>query len=143
MACLLRPFAFHFYALLLLSIYEVDSNLSERNTGSRDLTLLSTDLRWCSVCNADLALSIAMTTCSTVLSCGLTPLNMLLYTYGTDSKGWTKIGRETASWPWDEKIVLKGVCFMAVAEQLGASHIFIKTLGLKSWICPHRGRNAT
>eukprot|EP00913_Durusdinium_trenchii_P022613 g21237.t1 len=23
-----------------------------------------------------------MTTCSTVLSCGLTPLNMLLYTYG-------------------------------------------------------------
>ncbi|CAK9002582.1 unnamed protein product [Durusdinium trenchii] len=37
---------------------------------------------WCSVCNADLALSIAMTTCSTVLSCGLTPLNMLLYTYG-------------------------------------------------------------
>lgn len=36
---------------------------------------------WCSVCNADLALSIAMTTCSTILSCGLTPLNMLLYSY--------------------------------------------------------------
>lgn len=36
---------------------------------------------WCSTCNADLALSIAMTTCSTILSCGLTPLNMLFYSY--------------------------------------------------------------
>ncbi|CAJ1355618.1 unnamed protein product [Effrenium voratum] len=36
---------------------------------------------WCSLFNADLALSIAMTSCSTFLSCALTPLNLYLYSY--------------------------------------------------------------
>jgi hypothetical protein len=34
---------------------------------------------WCSLSNADLALSVASTACSTVLSAALLPLNMLLY----------------------------------------------------------------
>lgn len=41
---------------------------------------------WCSLFNADLALSIAMTTCSTLASLVLTPLNLAIYTkaaYGT------------------------------------------------------------
>lgn len=34
---------------------------------------------WCSLCNADLALSVAMTTISTIASVGLLPLNILVY----------------------------------------------------------------
>jgi len=36
---------------------------------------------WCSTFNADLALSVAMTTVSSILSIGLLPANLLLYTY--------------------------------------------------------------
>jgi len=36
---------------------------------------------WCSTFNAELALSVAMTTISTVVSIGFLPLNLLLYTY--------------------------------------------------------------
>ncbi|KAG8459606.1 hypothetical protein KFE25_000962 [Diacronema lutheri] len=34
---------------------------------------------WCNVCNADLALSVAMTTVSTIFSVALLPLNILIY----------------------------------------------------------------
>jgi len=34
---------------------------------------------WCSLCNADLALSVAVTTASTLVSCGMLPLNLYLY----------------------------------------------------------------
>ena len=34
---------------------------------------------WCSVCNADLALSVAITTASTLVSCAALPLNLLIY----------------------------------------------------------------
>mmetsp|Transcript_65345 Transcript_65345/g.143274 ORF Transcript_65345/g.143274 Transcript_65345/m.143274 type:complete len:396 (+) Transcript_65345:78-1265(+) len=34
---------------------------------------------WCNLINADLALSVAMTTVSTVVSCGVLPLNIFLY----------------------------------------------------------------
>lgn len=43
---------------------------------------------WCSLLNADLALSVSMTTASTILSIGFLPANMLLYThaaYGNDT----------------------------------------------------------
>ena len=36
---------------------------------------------WCSLLNADLALSVSMTTASTILSVGFLPLNLLIYTY--------------------------------------------------------------
>lgn len=50
---------------------------------------------WCSTCNADLALSIAMTTVSTVVAILMLPVNMLIYvslTYGdTASSGATQL----------------------------------------------------
>mmetsp|Transcript_13934 Transcript_13934/g.37431 ORF Transcript_13934/g.37431 Transcript_13934/m.37431 type:complete len:773 (-) Transcript_13934:1507-3825(-) len=51
---------------------------------------------WCALCNADLALSVAMTTISTIASVGLLPLNMLVYvqaTYGRSVEiAWLNIG---------------------------------------------------
>jgi len=38
---------------------------------------------WCSLFNADLALSVAMTTCSTMVSIFFTPLNLFVWTYCT------------------------------------------------------------
>jgi sodium/bile acid cotransporter 2 len=50
---------------------------------------------WCSIMNADLALSIAMTTVSTVVSTGLMPLNLIIYTRAaysdTPSLSWSKL----------------------------------------------------
>lgn len=45
---------------------------------------------WCSLLNADLALSVSMTTASTLLSVGFLPLNLFMYThaaYGNDKNG--------------------------------------------------------
>ena len=36
---------------------------------------------WCSIFNADLGLSVSMTTASTILSIGFLPLNLFVYTY--------------------------------------------------------------
>lgn len=51
---------------------------------------------WCAISNADLALSVAMTTVSTIASIGLLPLNMLVYvnaSYNTDVQiAWLSIG---------------------------------------------------
>jgi Predicted Na+-dependent transporter len=58
---------------------------------------------WCSLFNADLALSVAMTALSTILSIGLLPANLMLYAhaaYGFDSQ--------------DENNVLKSVDFVAL-----------------------------
>mmetsp|Transcript_30865 Transcript_30865/g.71689 ORF Transcript_30865/g.71689 Transcript_30865/m.71689 type:complete len:481 (+) Transcript_30865:103-1545(+) len=41
---------------------------------------------WCSLFNADLGLSVAMTTCSTLVSIFFTPLNMFLYSLGSYGK---------------------------------------------------------
>lgn len=40
----------------------------------------SRDVRWCSMFNADLALSVTMTTISTLMSVILMPMNLLIYT---------------------------------------------------------------
>jgi predicted Na+-dependent transporter len=48
----------------------------------------TTTRRWCSLFNADLALSVTMTAISTILSTVMLPLNLLLYTsfaFGHDS----------------------------------------------------------
>jgi len=61
---------------------------------------------WCSLFNADLALSVAMTALSTILSIGLLPANLMLYAhaaYGFDS---------------DEDNVLKSVDFVALFVSL-------------------------
>ena len=44
------------------------------------LTLVAFFHRWCSIFNADLALSVTMTAISTVLSIAMLPINLLLYT---------------------------------------------------------------
>lgn len=61
---------------------------------------------WCSLFNADLALSVAMTALSTILSIGLLPANLMLYSYfayGFD----------------DEQNVMKSVDFGALFVSLG------------------------
>jgi predicted Na+-dependent transporter len=61
---------------------------------------------WCSLFNADLALSVAMTALSTILSIGLLPANLMLYSYfayGFD----------------DEQNVMKSVDFGALFISLG------------------------
>ena len=56
---------------------------------------------WCSTFNADLTLSVAMTTVSSLLAVGLLPANLLLYTYlafgGDDTTTTTSTGTATAS----------------------------------------------
>jgi len=55
---------------------------------------------WCSTFNADLTLSVAMTTVSSLLAVGLLPANLLLYTYlafGGDDTATTSTGTATAS----------------------------------------------
>ena len=42
---------------------------------------------WCALFNADLALSVAMTACSTVLSVGMLPANLALYSYLAYGRG--------------------------------------------------------
>jgi len=62
---------------------------------------------WCSMFNADLALSVTMTAISTILSIGLLPANLMLYAhaaYGFDGD--------------DEKNVLKSVDFVALMVSL-------------------------
>mmetsp|Transcript_10633 Transcript_10633/g.19863 ORF Transcript_10633/g.19863 Transcript_10633/m.19863 type:complete len:533 (+) Transcript_10633:509-2107(+) len=62
---------------------------------------------WCSLFNADLALSVAMTALSTILSIGLLPANLMLYAhaaYGFDSA--------------DENNVLKSVDFVSLFVSL-------------------------
>ena len=65
---------------------------------------------WCSVFNADLALSVAMTALSTMLSIGFLPANLLIYAhlaYGFDSEDKT-----------DEQNVLKSINFVSLFVSL-------------------------
>lgn len=71
------------------------------------------------MCNADLALSVAMTTCSTIVSCGLTPLNMLVYSYSPLAFGESQ---SSQSWSPCERIQHWKVCmFRDVAQVLTAN----------------------
>ena len=61
---------------------------------------------WCSLFNADLALSVAMTALSTILSIGLLPANLMLYAYATYGFG-------------GEQNVMKSVDFGSLFISLG------------------------
>ena len=69
---------------------------------------------WCSLLNADLALSVAMTTFSTILSVAFLPMNLLLYSHAA-------YGNETSS---DGKSILDsldfGVIFISIAVVISA-----------------------
>lgn len=47
---------------------------------------------WCSLLNADLALSVSMTTASTILSLGFLPLNLFVYSYAAYGQAETSSG---------------------------------------------------
>jgi len=71
---------------------------------------------WCSLFNADLALSIAMTTCSTIVSVVMTPANLLLYgrlSYGT-----------VPSLSWPRLLMSIGVCVVSIGVGLCVSTLF-------------------
>lgn len=70
---------------------------------------------WCSLFNADLALSIAMTTCSTIVAVVMTPANLLLYgrLYGT-----------VPSLSWPRLLMSIGVCVFSIGVGLCISTLF-------------------
>merc|ERR1711998_439165 len=61
---------------------------------------------WCSLFNADLALSVAMTTVSTVLSMGFLPLNLYVWI--------TVVYQDSVSVPWNKLFVPLGVVIAAI-----------------------------
>jgi predicted Na+-dependent transporter len=87
---LLTGFAMQFIALPLLGYLAVLSlGAQDSFTNAMGLSLLvvtsspggSYSNWWCSMFNADLALSVAMTTGSTILAVGMLPANLFLYSY--------------------------------------------------------------
>lgn len=71
---------------------------------------------WCSLFNADLALSIAMTTCSTIVSVVMTPANLLLY---------GRLSYDTVpSLSWPRLLVSLGVCVFSIFVGLLISTVF-------------------
>ncbi len=106
--------AMQFIIMPLLGFFAVLSLKDRGLTTSMGITLLivtaspggSYSNWWCSLFNADLALSVAMTALSTILSIGLLPANLMLYAhaaYGFNS---------------DEENVLKSVDFVALFVSL-------------------------
>lgn len=71
---------------------------------------------WCSMFNADLALSIAMTTCSTLLSLALTPANMVLYMYSAYGT--------VPDLNWGQLVASIVVAFLAICCGLCISFLF-------------------
>jgi predicted Na+-dependent transporter len=73
---------------------------------------------WCSLLNADLALSVAMTTASTILSLGLLPLNLIIWVtaaYGTRADQHLK---------WSGLFLAIGVVLAAIGSGLAAGVAF-------------------
>lgn len=108
---ILTGIAMQFVIMPLLGFLSVMSLKGQGLSTSMGITLLivtaspggSYSNWWCSLFNADLALSVAMTALSTILSIGLLPANLMLYAhaaYGFDSQ--------------DENNVLKSVDFVAL-----------------------------
>jgi predicted Na+-dependent transporter len=108
---ILTGIAMQFIIMPLLGFLSVISLKGHGLSTSMGITLLivtaspggSYSNWWCSLFNADLALSVAMTALSTILSIGLLPANLMLYAhaaYGFDSG--------------DENNVLKSVDFVAL-----------------------------
>jgi len=108
---ILTGIAMQFVIMPFLGFIAVLSLKNQGLTTSMGLTLLivtaspggSYSNWWCSMFNADLALSVAMTALSTILSIVLLPANLMLYAhaaYGRDSEG--------------DESVLKSVDFVAL-----------------------------
>ena len=72
--------------------------------------------RWCSVFNADLALSVTMTAISTILSIAILPLNLLLYTkYSYDDDVISKLD-------WPSLFTALSIVILAIAIGLYCSY---------------------
>jgi predicted Na+-dependent transporter len=69
---------------------------------------------WCSIFNADLGLSVTMTTASTFLSIGFLPLNLFIYTYAAYNS------QESATGESVIKSINFGVIFISIAVVIGA-----------------------
>ena len=78
---------------------------------------------WCSLLNADLALSVSMTTASTILSIGFLPLNMFVYTYAA-------YGQEET---YDGESVVESISFSVIFISLGIVIAAIFTGIFCSW----------
>ena len=74
---------------------------------------------WCDLFNADLALSIAMTTCSTILSLGMLPLNTFVYVK-------LALGGRTVPVNYGALGVTCGVVLAGTALGLASGHLFPK-----------------
>jgi len=69
---------------------------------------------WCSILNADLGLSVSMTTASTFLSVGFLPLNLFIYTYAAYNS------QESAQGGSLIKSINFGAIFISIAVVIGA-----------------------
>jgi len=78
---------------------------------------------WCSLLNADLALSVSMTTASTILSIGFLPMNMFIYTYAAYCQ------EET----YDGESVMESINFSIIFLSLGIVIAAIVTGIFCSW----------
>lgn len=76
---------------------------------------------WCSLFNAELALSVTMTALSTLLSCVMLPANLVLYTH------WTYSEAVVQSLDWfalfvELTVVIGGICFGLFASARAKKH---------------------
>ena len=71
---------------------------------------------WCSIFNAELALSVTMTACSTILACIMLPLNLLVYSQ------WTYSAVVVQSLDWRALFVSLSVVLGGIATGLTVSH---------------------
>ena len=70
---------------------------------------------WCALFNADLGLSVSMTTASTILSLGFLPMNLFIYTYAAYNSKDSEVGGESVI-----KSINFGVIFISIAVVIGA-----------------------
>lgn len=69
---------------------------------------------WCALFNADLGLSVSMTTASTVLSIGFLPMNLFIYTYAAYNSQEAESGTSVI------QSINFGVIFISIAVVIGA-----------------------
>lgn len=85
---------------------------------------------WCSMFNADLALSVAMTAVSTLLSTFLLPLNLFLYTYLTYGSDAEHSIMEKVN--WGTLFISLFVVILAIVSGLFSSY-YIKSMRFRTW----------
>src|SRR6056300_1124602 len=69
---------------------------------------------WCSIFNADLGLSVSMTTASTILSIGFLPMNLFIYTYAAYNSQESGTGNSVL------QSINFGTIFISIAVVIGA-----------------------